>query len=526
MSDPQLQPQAAQKAQRVRLPALNDDRRGKIRKDQDNVFYCYQQIIAFEIVRLRGLLDGKYFPFNPAGRQAASYDDFKRDPSLLALDKARKDSLATQALSPGQRVTALEEIIQRINDVSGKLTVVNSPDGPAANGNPHLVAAIGLIQEKILVKLNDAKDNETRDMLVRSFGAGSEKIARTIFGLVIDRLLEHLANTGNTGAGFVFEPDLPAGMGALAKGTGEIIYLSRDALTGQKQLAELAADLIHEGSHTIAEVKQPGFPGGSFGSTFDFVYINCDGHFYLPETLTFINAANYEQVARELLGLRQGPPNAAAADMHELKAPPLTLAHVLLSSRAARAWVRANDLVSQDKADKSENRQIASQGGLKPALPADPELMNAWYAGLFEAAAVIMGSVNKGLSLKSADTPDSGTKVDVLIEDAPNLRKMTITFASRLIKQLSPEDLAMLSLIYILRQKFGEIPEFQPDQGGGLLGQAGRLLKNLTNDSSYASPAKWVYSLIAGIERMDRPGLQKPLAAYYGSEEFKKPQPA
>jgi hypothetical protein len=518
MSSSQPQSQTAQKPQRVRLPALNEDRCGKIRKDQDNVFYCYQQIIAFEIVRLRGLLDRKFFPSNPAGLQATSYDDFKKDPSFLALYKARKDSLVAQGLSPDLRVTALEGIIKDISDVSGRLTVINSPEGPAAEGNPYLAAAIGLIQEKILVKLNDTKNTDTSDMLVRSFGAGSEKIAREVFGLIIDRLLQHFANTGKTGAGFVFEPDLPAGMGALAKGNGEIIYLSRDALSGQKELAELAADLIHEGSHTITEVKRKGFPGGSFGSTLDFVYINCDGHFYLPETLTFVNAANYEQVAREMLGLRKGPTNTSAADMHKLKAPPLTLAHILLSSRAARAWVRANDLASQDPAS---HRESAGKGGLKPTLPTDPELRNAWYAGLFEATAVVMDTVHKGLTLKSADIPDSDASVDVLIEIAPNTGKMTVTFASSRIKQLSPEDLAMFTLIDILRQKFGEIPEFTASPDESLLGQAGRLLKSLVTD---ASPAKWVYDLTAGIQSMDRSGLQGALTAYYSSPEFKKPQ--
>jgi hypothetical protein len=517
MSTSQPQSQTAQKPQRVRLPALNEDRRGKIHEDQDNVFYCYQQIIAFEIVRLRGLLDRKFFSSNPAGLKNASYDDLKKDPSFLALDKARKDSLAAQGLSPDHRVTALEGIIKDIGEVSGRLTAINPPEGPAAEGNPYLAATIGLIQEKILVKLNDAKSTDTSDMLVRSFGANSEKIAREVFGLIIDRLLQHFANTGNTGAGFVFEPDLAAGMGALAKGDGEIIYLSRDALSGQQKLAELAADLIHEGSHTIPVVKRPGLPGGSFGPTFDFVYINCDGHFYLPENLTIANAANYEQVAREMLDLRKGPTNTSAADMHKLKAPPLTLAHILLSSRAARAWVRANDLSSQDPAS---HRETAGKGGLRPTLPADPELRSAWYTGLFEATAAVMGTVHKGLTLKSADTPDSDPSVDVLIEIVPDTGKMTVTFASSRIKQLSPEDLAMLTLIYILRQKFGEIPEFRSSKGESLLSQADRFVKSMVTG---ASPAKWVYDLTARIERMDRTTLQGALTAYYSSPKFKKP---
>jgi hypothetical protein len=210
--------------------------------------------------------------------------------------------------------------------------------------------------------------------------------------------------------------------------------------------------------------------------------------------------------------------------MHKLKAPQLTLAHVLLSSRAARAWVRANDLATQDPAIQREYREAAGRGGLKPTLPADPELANAWYTGLFEAAAAVMNTVHKGLVLTSADTPTKDADVNVLIENIANSGKTTITFASSLVKQLSPEDLAMLSLIYILREKFGELPEFRPSQENSLLDQAQRFLKSLANEPGGASPAKWVYDLTSGIERMDRLGLQPLLTVYYDRPEFKKPR--
>jgi hypothetical protein len=483
------------------------------------VFSCYQQIIAFEIVRLRGFLERRYFPQGTEGVQSGSYVEFSQDPALQILNNAKDNCAAASGFSPGDRLKSLQMIIDMIGGVSDKLTVENPPEGPDPAGNPHLIAALHLIQEKIISRLGPVVNDGTRKVLIRSFGEIpkegkiSEETVCAVFVAIATRLQQLFEITGQPDAGFVFEPNLAAGMGALAAGDGKIIYLGLDALTGRKGPAELAADLIHEGSHAIA--LDP------IGHTIDLVYINCNGHLYLPAGLALSNAANYEQVAREMLDRGLVMDDEAAAKMHRLEAPPPVLAHVLLSSRAARAWVRANDLGLKDPDLKLQNRETAGKGGLNPALPADPVLRDAWYAGLFEATYAVLSTVNKGLALTSADAPGAPASVDVVIENRLNAGKMTITFAKKLVARLSPEQLAMLTLLYILREKFGAPPELQPGMVDSMLSWGNSFLKSTVD----APPVQWVYNLISRIESMDRESLQKPLAAYYSSLPFKQSRP-
>ena len=565
MSEPQQGSQKIQEPQRVRLPALNDDRCRKILGNEDHVLSCYLQIIAFEIVRLRGLLNRKYFPSSPAEPPKLTYDKFKDDPSKKALDGTRKalDGIM-KAVNDGKQiltdarqaanaaVKALDEargalgeagkdspnesekpslslpdvlkgLIDILSEVSARLTVKDSAEWLDPENNPHLITAIGMIQEKMLLRLVDTSDNDARDMLIRSFGAGSAETAREGLKLIIEKLLYLNAQTGTTkgaqtgepkSVGYVFNPHLPASMGALASGE-EIIYLGLAALTGSKTAAELAADLIHEGSHTIASDVLYKSSDGVSKSTVDFVYINCDGHFYLPGNLTVINAANYEQVAREMLGLVGTPKDGkAAAAMHELKAPPLALAHALLCSRAARAWVRANDL-----ATRPGHRIHDGNIDLTLALPreaAELEMHNAWYLGLYEAMAEVMNAVNKSLVLRSSNAPDAtDLSVSVLQEHQVGLGKVEMTFADSLTKELSPEKLAMLSLAFILREQFGEQPVLSRDLGDRI--------KNAFSWSAppaVGSPVQIVYDMVSGIERLDRKELRGALAAYYGRKEF------
>jgi hypothetical protein len=414
--------------------------------------------------------------------------------------------------------------------------VENPPEGPDPAGNPYLIAALRLIQEKITSRLGPAVSDDTRKILTRSFGTVQEETVCAAFVAIDKKLQQLLGITGKPGAGFVFEPNLSAGMGALASGDRKIIYLGLDALSGRETPAELAADLIHEGSHTLDVVPSSKTSNVSFGWTIDVVYINCDGHLYLPGNLTIINAANYEQVAKEMLGLRQALNNDDAAKMHKLDAPPLVLAHVLLSSRAGRAWVRANDLGSKDPEFQRSSRGTAAKGGLNPALPADPVLKDAWYAGLFEAAFEVMNTVHKGLTLTSADVPDGDASVNVLIDKRPYTGQMTITFATSLVAKLSPEQLAMLALLYILREKFAAPPQLPPSWGEDLQSWGDKIQgwgASFVKGAGDTPPAQWVYNpvqsvydMVSRIEYMDRDALQQQLTGYYSSPQFKKPRPS
>jgi len=489
----------------VRVPDLNDDRRLKIAADKDNVFSCYQQIISFEIVRLRGLLDRKDLP------------SAQHDPLTASLDNAREISLSAQQAPPESRVKALSIIFPIISQISGQVTGKKPQDGPDPKGNPQLIAALKLIREVIVPAVANKSSKPVQDMLVRSFGARSAETARNAFPLIMASL-EHLwKQTGAAGAGFVFEPNLATGMSALASGDGKYIKVSRDALTGQRPTAELAADLLHEGSHTIVSEALSKQSGGAIRTPVDFAYINRDAHYYLTENLTVVNAANYEQVAREILGLSPGLADAVAAGLHNRHAPPLTLAHILLSSQVTRAWVRASDL-----ATRAPQRAVQGNVDLRASLPDDRGLQDAWFAGLFEATAELMGVVQKRLTLSSSSTIDTDARIATA-----NLGAMEITFAKNRVDGFSPEQLATLCLVYILRTKFGEPPEIPASLGDRFLRGVGNMFQEnepVAVPPGGVPPAQFVYDLVTGIQRLDRLELRSALAAYYASPEFRNPQ--
>jgi hypothetical protein len=142
-----------------------------------------------------------------------------------------------------------------------------------------------------------------------------------------------VATVGTTDAdsprrGFVLNPNLPASMAALAHGDGPSAYISilPSALTGPSW--KFVSALVHEGSHTLDTPP---------GATIDFAYIERKAHYRLSPECAVRNAANYQQIAINLLAHE-----VEAAPKGDLDAAGLAL--VMLDVKATRAWVRAYHL--------------------------------------------------------------------------------------------------------------------------------------------------------------------------------------
>lgn len=428
--------------------------------DADYVFGSYQRLIEFELVQIRR-------------RIRKITDTTVKNNGLLDLGEAMSGWDTLRVADPAQRKSLLPQVVSSINQVAERFPP--TPAGPAAQApiavnNPHLIAAITAIKDILAQPLAKGSPAVTA-VAKRSFGAGAVVQATDKFTSIVTALNRTLSRTNDKGAGFVFDPKLPASMGALARGTGDssIIFVSRSALDGTTSAADLAAVLAHEGSHTLAD-----------GATADIAYCGRNAHFYLPPEYTVLNAANFEHVAREVLAGRPGPTDDQAAAMHALSVPPLTLVLALLSSRVTRAWIRAFDLFDQGQ------RSAETLHGL-PSLPAKAEnitLVNSLIENLFSGMSVLLDSVQGNLILT-----DSATAADVTVDNAPNA--LTVTFPRKLAKTAGPPQLAEQALKQILE-----------------------LMQGVHSWFPYTSDQ--VSAFIMGIERLDRQNLRVLLQDYYG----------
>jgi Peptidase family M48 len=389
---------------------------------------------------------------------------------LLDLGSAMSDWNALYQAAPGQRAASLPNVVTDLNAIA--TAIAPAPPGQSgpvtAAKNPNLTKAIAFIRDKIVIPLQGS-DPALLAVLTRSFGGPAVAQAMAMFSETLVGLEKTLSRTNDKGAGFVLDPGMPSSMGALARGNGDssVIYVSSDALHGVTDPSELAAVLAHEGSHTLAK-----------GATVDIAYRSRDAHFCLPPAYTVLNAANFEQVAREVLTAVARPTDNQAAAMHELAVPPLTLTLALLSSRVTRAWVRAYDLRSPD------GRTGGSLQGL-PTLPANPKnsaLVDSLLQGLFSGMEVLLDLVNGNVMLGDSATADAVSSVSTP-------QAFTVTFPRQMVKDAGPPALAEAALGQVLKQMGPSWSPYTPEQLG---------------------------SFVMGIERLDRPELRDALKAYYG----------
>ncbi|MEU6077177.1 hypothetical protein [Micromonospora sp. NPDC047074] len=289
------------------------------------VFQTYRVLMACELQRLRPVVEAL-----PVGLRRAQ----------LA---ARLDAVATLAAGAWmQQAPVRGATVERVAILFKE--VQDSIDGvvPSVVGNTFLTAAIDELKTKIVDVMNDAtKPTHTavNTAFARLFGSASI-VAKTRFAQTVTALRDLLTRTDGRGAGFVYNPALPAGMGALAEGQGgtAIINVGRSALDGTMHLWDLAATLAHEGTHILAD-----------NPTIDIVYRRRNAAYYLQGQVGLSNAANFEQTVYEALG--QGgpfPTDDEVAAMRGRAAPRMDSLHTVLASRITRAWVRTFDFTCLD----------------------------------------------------------------------------------------------------------------------------------------------------------------------------------
>ncbi|RLK25232.1 hypothetical protein DER29_3221 [Micromonospora sp. M71_S20] len=289
------------------------------------VFQTYRVLMACELQRLRPVVRAL-----PAG--------LRRDRLTARLDKVAALAVGTWLQQISERGATMHQAATLFKEVQDSLDGVV----PSVVGNPHLTAALDELKTRIVDVMNDDRSPThvaVNTAFARLFGSTSS-VAKARFAQTVTALRALLTRTDGRRSGFVCNLSLPDGMGALASGQGDtaIINVGRSALDGTMHLWELAATLVHEGTHILAD-----------NPTVDIVYRHRNAAYYLQGQIALQNAANFEQTVYEALG--QGgpfPTDAEVAAMRGRSAPRTDSLHTVLASRITRAWVRTYDFTCLD----------------------------------------------------------------------------------------------------------------------------------------------------------------------------------
>ncbi|MGW0436822.1 hypothetical protein ACWDV4_30290 [Micromonospora sp. NPDC003197] len=331
------------------------------------VFQTYRVLMACELQRLRPKVEAL-----PAG--------LRRDQLTARLSKV-------EALAGGawiQQITVRGATVEQVATLFKE--VQDSLDGivPSIIGNPYLAAAVDELQKNIVDVLANPSHSSyaaVNTAFGRLFGSAAV-VAKQRFTLTVTALQDLLKRTDGRRSGFVYNPSLPAGMGALASGQGNtaIINVGRDALDGTMHLWDLAATLTHEGTHTLAE-----------NPTVDIVYRHRNAAYYLQGQIGLQNAANFEQTVYEALG-KGGPfpTDHEVAAMRGRTAPRMDSLHTVLASRITRAWVRTFDFTYLDYAKTDLPKPVALALTDLPQGPAYAPLIKAYMDALHTAMLALM----------------------------------------------------------------------------------------------------------------------------------------
>ncbi|TYB64746.1 hypothetical protein FXF51_20005 [Nonomuraea sp. PA05] len=250
----------------------------------------------------------------------------------------------------------------------------------------------GLIQriEKEVVDQVVTGSPAAVESLKRCFGTRADKAAAR-FPAILGKFKALHAQTGKGPAmGFVYGPDLPGTMRALAHGQGEKAWVEvgRRLLNNVDGDAESAAALLHEVSHTLAQNYY----------TIDFAYRAVNAHYLLIPELAEVNAANYEQVAVDLLG---GKPGLSAAELDLLRGGKGTLleqVHALMSSRVIRAWIQAHNLYRDSKEKPLPSSSLSGLAAI-PDGPEYKEVVTGLLDEFKKQMDLLIDRVNKHLTL-------------------------------------------------------------------------------------------------------------------------------
>lgn len=167
-----------------------------------------------------------------------------------------------------------------------------------------------------------------------------------------------------TTSGFVHDDGLPANQAALADGHGNRARIRLGTGFPDAKDAKKATTLVHEGSHIL-----------SANATIDIVYKESGLHYNLPAEQKLRNAANFEQIAIDVLA---GKPTKIPRDGGGIDEAFVKKVHGIVVAKVTRAWVAGPNQIGKDKATKKAVLGKKQKGKVATKLRALMDDLMAW----------------------------------------------------------------------------------------------------------------------------------------------------
>jgi hypothetical protein len=423
--------------------------------DPDALVAAYERLATLALTRLGARLAANQNSTAPVANLAALLNGHQTTTNVWQGLAAALTPLRGQ---PNFRVQ-LSLAVQRVNTLEQNVNAAIPPAGPVPAA-PLGVAGLGQLTAAVTLAATLPgllAGNAGANAISGLFGPQNVDAVRARVAAINTALARVLQDTdpNATGAarGFVPYPALPTTMAALAMGSGPSAYIRvSPGSLAVLPAADLAAVLVHEGSHILAA-----------GATVDFAYRERGSLYLLTPDLAVDNAPHYEQLARNQLTAPVPVPAPTGSTTD--------LAGALLRSKVTRAWVRAYDL--QDMSDTGR-ADVGNLIGARTAAIGDA-LAGAMFADLVTSVENVLDVAQSVLTIQEG----APTGINV----APGAVTVTV----------SP----------------GQTPLTDARVGIGLMCQY------LEDHQGTALDMAALTTYIDHIEQYDRPALRARLAAFY-----------
>lgn len=384
------------------LPRVTDWIADDLKSDSGIAMAWYERLIEYELGGIELLL--KAFPEKETR--------YRRD-----LETIRKEWNGLRGLASGEDLaSALDGVVTRINGLIAGIGPSDlsrarflafwrmAGDQVDGHGEPEndrtsesksmevpydkIDEAIDLLDTKIAAKWNDST-SEVPDCLRVMFGEENIETAAKRIREIVATLRKVRQRRG-----FVDDEKLPRSTYANATGQGSRARVRLGVAARGAKTAPLAVALMHEGSHIIDDFTE------------DFAYRGTRQHYFLPAELALYNAANYEQVAQDVLVGHGQPPGAPEIERaRSFTEAPRLLAARIITVKITVMWIYAGNLREggkihpelppvlglPDRRDHPDHKKLL----LRPAV----------LGALWDCVELLNGAAQRGIELRCAAEP-------------------------------------------------------------------------------------------------------------------------
>jgi hypothetical protein len=355
------------------------------------------------------------------------------------------------------------------------------------------------------------------ELLKTMFGEEGKETAKETF-----RKIQESLNSIYAGNRFIKDTTgylASQGMGALASeetGAEAKIMLAATAL---EKPEDLAVKLIHEGSHTLPDAK-------GIALIIDFCYRTGWTHGYLPTPVALKNAANYEQVAADILNIKEKDKGITETrDKLHRSNSMLGQTLALVDLFITRTWVRLGDWADEFRKMSDYYAQNKNASEPPSAWQQIPE-RTRHVAELLNLPVLEQINARQNFRIRKLDTATISMYHDEAGRLMKAIRKIDVQPIQENLKAEVSNQSDSAPKKFHLKYNGASIMEWQEENVTSLPVARDNLIKILIEQVVGSKNKEILRKAVTTIDSWDRPASLEDLKHIPGTEPFGEHQEA